>query len=134
MIDLQIVNYRIIAGFGDLALFQKKLQMENQTVDEIKDTLDENGSSLTEEALANRRFEIAHYLLDHGAKVNVVTKDRRNELHVLATNINFSGGVQLAHRLLDLGEMCIRDRYHSFHKNNSTLFKVCGHKCAVKDF
>lgn len=101
--DLQKADYGTIIKFGTLEDFMSKLKFEAQNLGDIIDDVDANGISLLQKALVSRKFDIARYLLNERAKVNVISKDGFNELHYLAANINFEGAIDLARLLIVRG-------------------------------
>ncbi|MFJ5772509.1 ankyrin repeat domain-containing protein [Psychrobacillus sp. NPDC093180] len=120
--DIQKADYWTIIRFGNFELFMEKLRMENQSIEKIVNLVDRNGISLLEKALISRKFDIANFLLDNNAKVNIISNEECNELHYLAANIHFTGAVELAHRLVELGvNLNIRDRKFG----NSALLSLC---------
>ena len=101
--DIKKADYGTIIKFGTLEDFMSKLELEAQNLGDIIDDLDANGISLLQKALISRKFDIAIYLLNERANVNVISKDGFNELHYLAANINFDGAIDLARVLIDRG-------------------------------
>lgn len=100
--DISKADYGIIIKFGNLEMFLEKMKMEKQNISEIINVVDNNGMSLLQKTLIARKFEIANFLLDNNADINVVSQEGCNELHYLAANINFDGAVGVAHRLIDM--------------------------------
>ncbi|MFJ7973560.1 ankyrin repeat domain-containing protein [Psychrobacillus sp. NPDC096389] len=120
--DIQKADYWTVIKFGNLELFMEKLRMENQIIEGMVNSVDRNGISLLEKALISRKFDIANFLLDNNAKVNIISNEECNELHYLAANIHFTGAVELAHRLVDLGvNLNLRDRKFG----NSAMWSLC---------
>lgn len=120
--DLQRADYATIIKFGTLDDFQKKIEMESQSLGGIIDTTDANEISLLQKALISRKFDIAKYLLNESAKVNIISKDGFNELHYLAANINFDDAIQVARLLINHGV----DLNHVDKKyGNSALLSIC---------
>lgn len=120
--DIKKAEYGTIIKFGSLELLKEKMRLEKQNIKEIVNTIDKNGISLLDKALISRKFEIANYLLDNDAKVNVISDEGCNELHYLSANINFDGAIQLAYRLINSGvNLDLRDKKNG----NSTLWCLC---------
>lgn len=120
--DINKADYGIIIKFGNLETFLEKLQIEKQNISEIMNIADKNGISLLQKALIARKFEIANFLLDNHADINVVSEEGCNELHYLAANINFDGAVEIAHRLIDMDvNFNLKDKKF----NNSALWCLC---------
>lgn len=120
--DLQRADYGTVIKFGTLDDFQKKLDLESQSLIDVIDSTDANGISLLQKALISRKFDIVKYLLNEGAKVNIISKDGFNELHYLAANINFDAAIQIARLLIKHGV----DLNHVDKKyGNSALLSVC---------
>ena len=60
--------------------------------------------------------------MDNNAKVNIISNDKYNEWHYLAANINYTGAVELAHRLVDLGvDLNFKDQKFG----NSAIWSLC---------
>lgn len=100
--DLNKASYATVIQFGDMTQFQMKLKKSKDTVKSIVNYI-ENSRSLLETSLFSRKFDIANYLLDNGANVNVVSREGYNEFHFLAANINETGAIAIARRLLNMG-------------------------------
>lgn len=120
--NINKVDYATVIEFGDLESFLKKLQLENVFLNEIINQVDRDGISLLEKALMSRKFDIAKYLLDHDAKVNVISKERRNEWHYLAANINIAGATEIAKAL---GARNVDLSLQDLHYGNTALFSLC---------
>lgn len=116
------VTYEMIIRLGDLNDFLKKLKDEGRKIDEIKDRVDDYGVSLLERALVNRKFDIAKYLLENNAKINVVTKAGNNELHCIAANINVDGAIEVAKMLV---ERSVSLTLQDLKYGNSAMFTLC---------
>lgn len=89
------------AWFGSLEGFLPHFQPEYANAEE-------EGCPLLMVAIARRRFEIAKFLLDHGADANRVNPDGQNALHHAA----MFQDLELATRLLEVGcDLHHRDRW-----------------------
>ncbi|RAT02676.1 hypothetical protein A6E22_19385 [Bacillus cereus] len=120
--DINKADYGTIIKFGNLKLFLEKLKIEGNCIEEIVDSIDKNGISLLEKSLISRKFDIANFLLDNGAKVNIISSDGCNEFHYLAANINCQGAVEVACRLVDMGvDLNLKDKKFG----NSAIWSLC---------
>lgn len=120
--DISKADYGTVIKFGNLELFKEKIKLEKQTLSEILNTVDKNGISLLQKALISRKFEIANYLLDNNADVNVISNEGCNELHYLSSNINFDGAIQVAYRLINMNvDLNLKEN----KLNNSPLWCLC---------
>ncbi|HDR7786766.1 MULTISPECIES: ankyrin repeat domain-containing protein [Bacillus] len=120
--DINKADYGTIIKFGNLKLFLEKLKIEGNCIEEIVDSIDKNGISLLEKSLISRKFDIANFLLDNGAKVNIISNDGCNEFHYLAANINCQGAVEVACRLVDMGvDLNLKDKKFG----NSAIWSLC---------
>lgn len=100
--DIKKADYGTVIKFGNLELFKEKMKLEKHNVDDVLNKVDKNGVSLLEKSLISRKFEIANYLLDNNANINVISNEGCNELHYLSANINFDGAIKIAYRLIDM--------------------------------
>lgn len=98
--NLQKADYGTITQFGSLDDLNQKLGMQTQSLGDVLEQTDANGISLLQKALIGRKFDIAKYLLDEGAKINIISKGGCNELHYLAANINFDAAIPVARLLI----------------------------------
>lgn len=120
--DINKADYGTIVKFENLEMFLEKLKIEKQNISEVINIVDENYISLFEKSLFSRNFEIANFLLDNNANINVISKDGYNELHYLAANINFNGAVKIANTLIDMGvDLNLKEKKF----NNSALWSIC---------
>ena len=101
--DIRKADYDTIIRFGSIDDFEKKLLNDGCVISDVVNSTDISGISLLQKALIGRKFDFAHYLLDHGATVNVISKDGYNDLHYLAANINHPGAIELAILLIKSG-------------------------------
>ena len=114
-------NFHGVVMGGSLNSLLDSLKRENKTIKDVLNDTDEYGISLLEDAIAWRSFDIANYLLDAGAKVNVVSKMKCNEFHYLAAHINCDEGLKIANRLLELGvDLNLTDKKYG----NSAIFTL----------
>lgn len=100
--DINKAGYGTVIKFGNLEFFKEKMKLEKHNIGEVLNIVDKNGVSLLEKSLISRKFEIAYYLLDNNADINVISNEGCNELHYLSSNINFDGAIQIANRLIDM--------------------------------
>ena len=119
--DIKKATYSTLAMMGTLEMFKEKLLMERETIDEVKDILD-NGNSLTMQSIAYGKLDIAKYLLENKAKVNVISKEGNNEFHCLAYHLKENGALNLAYTLLNRGvDLDQKDKKF----NNSAFWYLC---------
>src|SRR5699024_6481395 len=91
-------------------------------IEEVINSVDKDGISLLQRSLIARKFEIAKFLLENDAYVNVISNEKRNELHYLAANINYPGAIDIAYQLVELGvDLNLKDKKYA----NSALFTLC---------
>jgi ankyrin repeat protein len=120
--DINKADYGTVVKFGNIELLIEKMKLEKHNIDEVVNVVDNNGVSLLEKSLISRKFEIAKYLLDNNAEINIVSNEGCNELHYLASNINFGGAVQIANRLIDMNvNLDLKEKKY----NNSSLWCLC---------
>lgn len=120
--NINKADYGTIIKFGNLELFKEKIKLEKQNISDILNIVDKNGISLLETSLVSRKFEIANYLLDNNADINVISKEGCNEIHYLSANINYDGAIQIANRLVDMNvDLNLREKRF----NNSSLWCLC---------
>lgn len=80
-------DFGAIASMGSLEMLLHAIKLAGTTIEEIKDWQHEDTkTSLFIASLSNPKdnYAISWYLLKHGVKLNCVTKEGYNELHVLA--------------------------------------------------
>ena len=120
--DINKADYGTVIKFGNFELLKEKMKLEKQNIDEVANSVDKNGISLIEKSLISRKFEIANYLLDNNADINVISNEGSNELHYLSANINFDGAIQIANRLIDMNvNLDLKEKKY----NNSSLWCLC---------
>ena len=120
--DINKADYGTVIKFGSLELFKEKMKLEKHNISEVLNKVDKNGVSLLEKSLISRKFEIANYLLDNNADINVISNEGYNELHYLSANINFDGAIQIANRLIDMNvNLDLKEKRF----NNSSLWCLC---------
>ncbi len=120
--DINKADYFTISQFGNLEYLLDKLRSEHQDIEEVVNLIDKNGISLLQRSLISRKFDISNFLLDNNAKVNIVSNDGYNELSYLAANINITGAVELAIRLLNREvDLNLKDKKFG----NSAMFSLC---------
>lgn len=120
--DTNKVDYDTIVRFGSLQDFKNKMKKQREKIGKIISIVDEDGSSLLESCLSTRNFEIAKYLLDNSAPVNVCSIDGFNEFHYIASNINEDGALDIANLLLEKGtSLEQQDKKYG----NSAFFTLC---------
>lgn len=120
--DIERADYSTIIKFGTLDDLKKKMEIESQHLSNIVDNTDDNGISLLQRALISRKFDIAQYLLNEGAKVNIIPKEGFNELHYLAANINFVDAIQVARLLINCG---VDLNHVDIKYGNTALLSIC---------
>jgi ankyrin repeat protein len=120
--DFQKDELFTVIRFGTLDQFKEKLVIGNKANLDVINAVDKSGISLLGRALASRKFDIVNYLLENGVKINQVSYEGFNELHLLAANINFSGAVDVARVLIDKGIDldCIDRKY-----GNTAFLTLC---------
>lgn len=120
--DINRADFWTIIQFGSLNEFLEKLSIERKGIEEVVNSVDKNGISLLQKSLISRKFEIANFLLDKNANVNVISDDGCNELHYLAANINHPGAIELVFRLLDMGvDLNLKEIKYA----NSAIWSLC---------
>ena len=120
--DINKADYGTVIKFGNLELFKEKMKLENQNLGEVINIVDKNGISLLQKSLISRKFEIANYLLDNNADINVISNEGCNELHYLSANLNSDGAIQIANRLIDMNvDLDLKEK----NLNNSSLWCLC---------
>jgi len=120
--DINKADFWTIIKFGNLKEFLEKLNIENKSINEVVNSIDKNGISLLEKSLISRKFDIAKFLLDNNANVNIISNEGCNELHYLAANINCIGAVDLAYKLVDMGvDLNLKDKKFA----NSAILSLC---------
>lgn len=101
--NLEKANFFTVIQFGTKELFIQKLDMERCSLSDIMNIKDENGVSLLEKSLVNRKFDIAQMLIENGVQLNVVSKDNCNELHYISANIDSDESMNIAKQLIEAG-------------------------------
>lgn len=120
--DIKKADYGTVIRFGKIGDFLEKLKFENKEIKDVIDITDNNGISLLEKALISRKFDIAKYLINENAKVNVISNEECNELHYLAANINFTGAIEIANILISRNvDLTLKDKKYG----NSALLTLC---------
>lgn len=120
--NIEKSDYETIIKFGNLKDLQNKMKLNNETINDIVDYLNNNGMSLLEQSIVSRKFEISKYLLDNNAKVNIVSKEGNNEFHFLAANINCDGAIEVAKLLLSKGTSVMQKEQKY---GNTAFFALC---------
>ena len=94
----------LIAGyFGDHDVFLRAVKERKLSFRELREMRWVDGSSLLEQAIGNRKYDTAEYLLRHGVPINVVTQDGNNEFHYLASWILEEHALEIGWKLLKKG-------------------------------
>ncbi|MCA1057598.1 ankyrin repeat domain-containing protein [Rossellomorea aquimaris] len=120
--DINKADFGTIIMFGTLEEFLEKLKIENKSIEEVVNFVDKNGISLLGKSLISRKFDIARFLLDNNANVNIISNEGCNELHYLAANINYIGAVDMAFKLIDKGvDLNLKDKKYA----NSAILSLC---------
>lgn len=120
--NIEKADYGTIIKFGALDDLLRKVEYENDTMENIISILDTAGISLLEKSIISRKFDISHYLLNNGANVNIVSKEGLNEFHFLATNINHEGAVDIGKILLNRG-VSVMQKESKY--GNTAFFSLC---------
>ncbi|MCI9127975.1 MAG: ankyrin repeat domain-containing protein [Eubacterium sp.] len=120
--NVEKADYGTIIKFGTMHDFNMKLQMEGKMLDEVINITDKDGISLLERSLIARKFDIAKELLANNAEVNNISDEGCNELHYIASNINYDGALDIAKILLDRGtSLLVKEKKYG----NSAFFTLC---------
>ena len=120
--DINKADYNTIIKFGNLELFKEKLSLENTNLIDILNIVDKNGISMLQHSLVSRKFEISNYFIQNKANINIISNEGCNELHYLASNINFEGATQIANQLIDMNvSLDLKEK----KANNSPLWCLC---------
>ena len=120
--DINKADYNTIIKFGNLELFKEKLSLENTNLIDILNIVDKNGISMLQHSLVSRKFEMSNYFIKNNANINIISNEGCNELHYLASNINFEGATQIANQLIDMNvSLDLKEK----KSNNSPLWCLC---------
>ena len=120
--NLEKADYGTIVRFGTLKDLQEKMKLKEESISDIVNLIDDSGMSLLERSLVSRKFEIAKYLLDNKAKVNIVSKEGNNEFHFLAPNINCNEALEIGIILLRRGVSVMQKE---MKYGNTAFFSLC---------
>ena len=120
--NIERADYGTIVTFGTLEDLNTKLKIENKKLEEIKDSIDDNGISLLEHCLISRKFDIANEILNLKPKINVVTKEGLNEFHCISANMKTLNAYDIAYKLLDMGVSLLQQEKKY---GNTALFSFC---------
>src|SRR5699024_212850 len=120
--DIHKADLWTVIWFGNLDDFLQKLNIESKSIEEVINSVDKDGISLLQRSLIARKFEIAKFLLENDADVNVISNEKRNELHYLDANINYRDSVIISYQLCELDI-----NFNLKHKKyaNSAVFTLC---------
>ncbi len=112
----------LIAGyFGDHDVFLRAVKERKLSFREFREMRWVDGSSLLEQAIANRKYDTAEYLLRHRVPVNVITQDGRNEFHILANWIIEKRALKIGWKLLKKGvDLAQQDKKYK----NTAMFDI----------
>lgn len=121
-LDIKRAEYGVVVKFGTLDDLKDKLNQESKSIKDVIDKVDVNNISLLHNSLISRKFDIALYLLQEGAKVNVLSKEGCNEMHFIASNINNNGAIELARMLIERG---VDLNQIDYKYANTALFTLC---------
>lgn len=102
--------------------FIDQVEADGKSIDEIKDQTNSSGVSLLGSALSYRKFDVARLLLKHNAKVNVVSTNGNNELHLIAAHIHQDGALSIAKTLVERGVSLTQQ---DLKCGNSAMFTLC---------
>ena len=120
--NINKADYFTIAQFGNLSMFLTKIDLEKKILNQVKNLCDENGMSVLQHSLVNRKFDISDYLLKNEVELNHISNDGCNELHYLAANINSEGAIKIANKLIDMNvDITLKDKKYK----NSPLWYLC---------
>jgi len=119
--DIEKASYSTIAMIGNLKILQEKLKLDRKTINDVKDIIDSD-ESLLMKSIAYGRFDIAKYLLENGAKVNIISKNGNNELHCLSYHLKEVGALEIGYMLLKRG-VDLNKKDKKF--NNSAFWYLC---------
>ena len=120
--NINKAHYFTIAQFGNLSMFLTKIDLEKKILNQVKNLCDENGMSVLQHSLVNRKFDISDYLLKNEVELNHISNDGCNELHYLAANINSEGAIKIANKLIDMNvDITLKDKKYK----NSPLWYLC---------
>ena len=109
--NINKADYFTIAQFGNLSMFLTKIDLEKKILNQVKNLCDENGMSVLQHSLVNRKFDISDYLLKNEVELNHISNDGCNELHYLAANINSEGAIKIANKLIDMNvDITLKDK------------------------
>jgi len=120
--NIEKADYGTIIKFGTLNDLINKMRLENDTIGNVINIVDENGISILEKSLISRKFDISRYLLDNGATVNIISKEGYNEFHFLSPNINNQGAVSIGRLLLSKGTSVMQK---DLKYGNTAFFSLC---------
>jgi ankyrin repeat protein len=120
--NIEKADYVTVVKFGSIEELNLKLYNDGKMLDEVIGFTDERGMSLLEHCLSSRKFDIAEYLLNNNARVNVVSKEGCNEFHYIASNINCEGALKIAKILLERGTSL---RQKDIKYGNSAIYTLC---------
>lgn len=116
-----ISRYDMIIFVGNMEDLLKQLEEDNISIKEIVNVKYDDNMTLLHRALTSRKFDIANYLLDNGAEVNVVTDYGLNELGGLSHNLTTSEAAAIGRRLLNMGvSLTQKDKKYG----NTTIFTL----------
>lgn len=102
--------------------FIDQVEADGKSIDKIKDQTNSSGVSLLGLALSYRKFDVARLLLKHNAKLNVVSKNGNNELHLIAAHIHQEGALSIAKTLVERGVSLTQQ---DLKYGNSAMFTLC---------
>lgn len=120
--NIEKADYGTIIKFGTLDDLLRKVEYENDSMENVISIVDADGISLLEKSIISRKFDISQYLLNNGANVNVVSKAGLNEFHFLAANINYEGAIDIGRMLLNRG-VSVMQKENKY--GNTAFFSLC---------
>ena len=101
--EIEKADYTTIVRYGTVTDLCNKIRINNDHLEDIIDKKSDNGASLLENAISQRKFETADFLLKNNAKINILTNFGYNEFHILASNIRYEGAIRIGEILLKKG-------------------------------
>lgn len=122
MVNIEKADIFVVAEFGNMRLFKKKIKLMDKKIDDIKDLKDADGVSLLQRSIIGRNFDISKLLLDNGAKVNNISNEGYNELHYLGMRLFSKSAVKIAKIIIQNGgDLNLKDK---LYKNTSFYYII----------
>lgn len=119
--NIEKADYFVVCLLGTLNDLLNKLEYEHKNIGDIINIKNAKGVSLLKYSLSSGHMDIANYLLDNGAEINVTTEDG-SEFHNLAWRLDVDGAVEVGYKLLEKGaSLNIQDKRYK----NTGFFTLC---------